>query len=300
MILYNHKASILGYLILISLVLSTGYSWAQIHPKTHQHLKEVLAYEDNLTDSYPIFLAVPEGLDEAQPLHFYQKSKNKVARLSTYYFSKSDSLVTKTLHQWSAFDALFQPNIPWSKETVGELQSKYTHLQKELVMHYGTDLLLFEDDNPNSKIHSEAIRWETPILYDPMLEYRELDRKEDLYGVITLAYVHQGWEETVIKQLGFLQYYFISKVKEKDYKTAISLLSPDLQNEVKEIHMEELRSVLDKYEMVLFNSKEGFSDLEREYVFMFQLVDQDGTPHYTMNIAFNNNQDIIFLQYNPI
>lgn len=290
----------LRYITLISLVLSASYSWAQTHPQTHQHLNEVLHYENNLADSYPVFLAIPEGLDEAQPLHFYQKSDNEVARLSTYYFSERDSLVTKTLHQWSDFDGQFKPNKLWNKENINELRDKYTRLQGELALNYGKEVLVFEEDSPNSNIRSEAIKWKVPLLYDPLLEYRELDTQEDMYGVITLAYIHQGWEEIIIKQLGFLQYYFISKVKDSDFKTAISLLSPDLQREVKEVHMEELRSVLDKFELELFDSKEGFADLEREYVFMFRLIDDDGTVHYTMNIAFNNNQDIIFLQYNPL
>lgn len=296
----NHKTTMLKSITLSLLGLFASHSWAQIHPKTHQHLNEVLEYENNLADSYPVFLAIPEGLDEAQPLHFYQDSENEVARLSTYYFSKRDSLVTKTLHQWSSFDAQFKPNKLWTAETILNLRNKYTYLQEELALIYGKDVLLFEKDNQNSTIRSEAIKWKIPLLYDPLLEYRELENIEDFYGVITLAYVHQGWEETIIKQLDFLQYYFISKIKDGDYKAAISMLSPDLQDEVQEMHIEEFRSVLEKYELELFDSKEGFADLEREYVFMYRLIDAEGEPKYTMNIAFNNNQDILFLQYNPL
>lgn len=296
----NHNLFMLRHFFILLLSLFVHSTFAQIHPHTHQPLQEVLEYEHSLPDSYPVFLAVPEGLDEAQPLHFYQSAKGEVARLSTYYFSRADSLVTKTLHQWGNFDALFQPNTPWSKDSIEKLRDTYKNIQEDLAYHYGTEVQVFKEESPNTTMQTEAIRWKTPLLYDPILEYRELERGEAIFGVITLAYMHQIWEETVIKQLDFLQYYFISKVQQKDYKTAFSLLSSELREEVKQVHLQELESVLSQYKVELFNSKEGFSDVEREYVFMFRLVDEAGDPHYTMHIAFNNNQDIIFLQYQPI
>lgn len=286
------------YLALFLLLFSASFSWAQPHPQTHQHLKEILDYENNLEDSYPIFLAIPKGLDEEQPLHFYQQSEDAIARLSTYYFTEEDSLVTKALHQWSHFNDMFQPNKPFHKELIGDLKSKYIDLRLELAQYFGTDTYEYEDENPTSLIYGEVTKWKTPLLYDPMLEYKELIREENAYGVITLAYVHQGWEQMVLKQLEFLQYYFISKVKENDYTTAMSFLSSDLQKEVNQEHIKELHKVLSEYELVLVNTKEGFFNLEREYLFMYNLQDKEGETHYTMTIAFNNNQDIIFLQYN--
>jgi len=288
------------YITLFTLLVFTNYSWAQLHPQGHQHLQEVLDYENSLDDSYPVFLAIPKGLDEEEPLHFYQHSEERIARLSTYYFRTEDSLVTKSLHQWSNFDDMFQPNKPWRKEDLGKLRDKYADLQLELSHYFGAEPHVFKDNSVNANIHSEATKWQAPLLYDPMLEYRDMEREKDAYGMITLAYVNQIWEETVMNQLDFLQHYFISKIKDKDYTTAISFLSPDLQREVKEVHMEELESVLSKYTLVLFNSKDGFSSLEREHIFSYKLVDEQATPHYTMSIAFNNNQDIIFLQYRPI
>ena len=288
------------YIALLSLFVFASPSWAQLHPQGHQHLQEVLNYENSLEDSYPVFLAIPKGLDEEEPIHFYQYSEGNIARLSTYYFRAEDSLVTKTLHQWSNFDDMFQPNKPWRKEDLGKLKEKYSALQQELSQFYGGEPYVFEDKSLNSNIHNEVTKWQIPLLYDPMLEYKDLERENDAYGVITLAYINQVWEETVIKQLDFLQHYFISKIKEKDYTAAIGFLSPDLQKDVKEEHMEELESVLSKYNLILFNSKDGFSNLEREHIFSYTLVDEEATPHYTMSIAFNNNQDIIFLQYRPI
>lgn len=288
------------HIALFTLLVFTNYSWAQIHPQGHQHLQEVLNYENSLEDSYPVFLAIPKGLDEKEPLHFYQHSEGNIARLSTYYFRAEDSLVTKTLHQWSNFDDMFQPNKPWHKEDLGKLREKYSDLQLELSQYFGAEAHVFKDNSLSSNIHSEVTKWQAPLLYDPMLEYRDLERENDAYGVITLAYINQIWEETVIKQLDFLQHYFISKVKDKDYTAAIGFLSPALQKDVKEEHMEELESILSKYRLILFNSKEGFSNLEREHIFSYTLVDEEATPQYSMSIAFNNNQDIIFLQYRPI
>lgn len=288
------------YIALFSLLAFANYSWAQLHPQGHQHLKEVLDYENSLENSYPVFLAIPKGLDEEEPLHFYQHSEGNIARLSTYYFRDNDSLVTKALHQWSNFDAMFQPNKPWRKEDLGRLKEKYSSLQLELSQNFGAEPHVFKDNSQNSNIHSEVTKWQVPLLYDPMLEYKDLEREKDAYGVITLTYVNQIWEETVMTQLDFLQHYFISKIKEEDYTTAIGLLNSDLQKEVKEEHIEELESVLSKYNVVLINSKDGFSNLEREHIFSYRLVDEEATPHYTMTIAFNNKQDIIFLQYRPI
>lgn len=288
------------YITLFTLLVFANNSWAQLHPQGHQHLEEVLNYESNLEDSYPVFLAIPKGLDEEEPLHFYQYSEGNIARLSTYYYRAEDSLITKTLHQWSNFDDMFRPNKPWRKEDLTKLREKYSDLQLELSHFFDAEPHVFKDNSVNSNIHSEATKWQVPLLYDPILEYRDMEREKDAYGVITLAYVNQIWEETVITQLDFLQHYFLSKIKDKEYTSAISFLSPDLQKDVKEEHMEELESVLSKYNPVLFNSKDGFSNLEREHIFSYTLVDEEATPHYSMSIAFNNNQDIIFLQYRPI
>ena len=282
------------------LLVFTNYAWAQLHPQTHQHLNEVLDYESNLANSYPVFLAVPKGLDEAEPLHFYQSSNNAVARLSTYYFSESDSLVTKSIHQWSHFNDMFHPNKPFPKEDIKDLKNKYVDLRLEVAKYYGTNTYEYEDKDPNSLIYEEVTKWKNPLLYNPMLEYKELEREKDAYGLITITYVHQGWEQMVQKQLDFLQYYFIARIKEKDYKTAISLLGLDLQIEVQEEHMEELHHLFTDHHLQLINTNEGFSNLEREYVFLYSLLDDEGEVQYTMTIAFNNNQDIIFLQYNSI
>lgn len=276
------------------------YSWAQLHPQTHQHLLEVLQYETSLENNYVIFLGIPKGLDEAMPIHFYQELDDAVARLSTYYFSEKDSLVTKAIHQWGNFNDMFQPNNPFKKEEITKLKTNYANLRVELAHYFGTDTYEFKDTDPDTMLYEEVTKWKNPLLYDPMLEYKELIKEEEAYGMITLAYVHQGWEQMVIKQLDFLQYYFIAKLKENDYKTAISLLSSDLQKEVKEEHLIELKTILSNYQLNLINSKEGFSNLEREYLFLYSLQDDEGEIHYTMTIAFNNNQDIIFLQYNPI
>lgn len=288
------------YTALLLLLVFTNYSWAQLHPQTHQHLKDVLDYESNLENSFPVFLAIPKGLDEAEPLHFYQPSNNAVARLSTYYFSESDSLVTKTIHQWSHFNDLFHPNKPFRKEDIEDLKTKYAGLRIEMANYYGTNTHEYEDSEPNSLLYGEVTKWKNPLLYDPMLEYKELVREEDAYGLITITYVHQGWEQMVKKQLDFLQYYFINRIKEKDYKKAISLLGADLQIEVQEEHMEELHHIFTNHQLQLINSKDGFSSLEREHVYLYSLQDNEGEMQYTMTIAFNNNQDIIFLQYNSV
>lgn len=288
------------YLSLFLLLLNISFSWAQVHPQGHQHLQEVLDYEHNLKDSYPIYLGIPEGLDEDQPLHFYQNSREGVARLSTYYFRRNDSLVTKSIHQWSNFDDLFKPNRPWLHEELGKLKNKYKNLQGELSIYFGSEMKLHEEKDPASGIYSEMINWNIPLLYNPVIEYRELNRKNDAYGVITLAYIHQGWEDTFLKQLDFMQYYFFAKIKENDFEATRKLLSKPLQQEIKKEHIEELQNVIDQYELELYNTKEGISDLEREYIYMYKLTDESGNIQYTLNIAFNNNQDIIFLQYNPI
>src|SRR5690625_7836666 len=80
----------------------------------------------------------------------------------------------------------------------------------------------------------------------------------------------------VKKQLDFLQYYFINRIKEKDYKKAISLLGADLQIEVQEEHMEELHHIFTNHQLQLINSKEGFSSLEREHVYLYSLQDNEG------------------------
>jgi len=288
------------YTTLFLLLVFANYSWAQLHPQTHQHINEILDYESNQEDSFPVFLAIPEGLDEAAPLHFYQPSNNAVARLSTYYFSESDSLVTKTIHQWSHFNDMFHPNKPFRKEDIKDLKTKYADLRLELANYYGTDTYEYEEKSPNSLIYGEVTKWKNPLLYDPMLEYKELVSEEDAFGLITIAYVHQGWEQMVNKQLDFLQYYFITRIKEKDYQTAISLLGTDLQSEVQEKHMEELHHLITNHHLQLINSKEGFANLEREHAFLYRLSDEEGVLQYTMTIAFNNNQDIIFLQYNSV
>lgn len=287
-------------IIIFCFLVFTNYSWAQLHPQGHQHLSQVLDYENSLENSYPVFLAIPKGLDEEGPLHFYQYSEESIARLSTYYFRAEDSLVTKTLHQWSNFDDMFQPSKPWRKENLDKLKNKYSDLQVELSHYFGAEPLVFKDNNQDSDINNEVTKWQIPLLYDPILEYKDMERGDDTYGVITLAYVNQIWEETIITQLEFLQHYFISKIKDQDYISAMSFLSPDLQKEVKEEHIKELGGVLSKYNLVLFNFRDGFSNLEREHIFTYTLVDDEDIPHYSISFAFNNNQDIIFFQYRPL
>lgn len=290
----------LKYNLLVVLVFSLNYSWAQVHPQTHQYLAEVVAYENGFKDSYSIYLGVPEGFEEAAPLHFYQPSDNGVSRLSTYYFTKRDSLITSTLHQWGNFDELFKPNLPYNKKTIKALRNSYVSLQQDLVNVYGNQLQVYEDKIPNSKLHNEIIKWQVPILYDPMLNYRELEEQKELYAVVSLSYANLGWEESFVNQAGFLQYYFFSNIRSVDYKLAASLLSPNLQIGINESHFKELTHILENFELELYNSREGFSGLEREYLFMYRLVDTSGAAKYSLNIAYDNNLDISFLQYSPI
>lgn len=286
--------------LLLFFLLPISYTWAQLHPQGHQYLKEVLNYEYNTIDSYLIYLAIPEGLDESGPLHFYQNPKNGVARLSTYYFRKSDSLVTKSIHQWSKYDDLFKPNRSWSYENIGKLKNKYKELKNEMTIYFGEDILAYKNTDSSATMHSEAIKWQTPLLYDPILEYRDLDRGKDMFGVVTLIYVHQGWEEQILEELHFIQYYFFSKIKEKDYEEATRLLDKALREKANQGHLEGIHKIIDTYTLEFFDFKENFSNLEREYIYMYRLIDENKKVHYMLNLVFNNNLDIIFLQYNPI
>lgn len=287
-------------LLLFLFLIVTSVSWAQRHPQHHQHLLEVLQYENHQANSYPIYLDVQEGLDEAQPLHFYQYSDTDVPRLSTYYFRKSDSLITKTIHQWARFDDLFKPNKTWSHEEIVSLKNKFSNLQREMSIYYGEDRISYKNPDLSANIENEIVQWKTPLLYNPVLEYREMERENDKLGLITLMYVHQGWEDEFLKQLDFIQYYFFQKIRDKDYDEAHYLLNKELRDKVTKDHLDELFNVISHYNLELVDSKEGFSDLKREYYYIYRLTDEDSVTRYNINLAFNNHQDVIFLQYNPI
>src|SRR5699024_4108500 len=193
-----------------------------------------------------------------------------------------------------------KPNRPWLHVELGKLKNKYKNLQGELSIYFGNEMKLHEEKDTASGIYSEMINWSILLLYNPVIEYRELNRKHEANGVITIAYINQCCEVTYLKQFDFMQYYFFTKIKENDFEATRKLLSKPLQQEIKKEHIEELQNVIDQYELELYNTKEGISDLEREYIYMYKLTDESGNIQYTLNIAFNNNQDIIFLQYNPI
>lgn len=285
--------------ILLLFLFLPHFVFAQLPAHRPVHLKEVLAVE-KLSNSYPVFFNYAEGLEESQPLQFYEY-QDDVERFSTYYFSKRDSVLTKAVIQHAKFAEDFSSDITWSEKEFDELKKKYFGLQELFKNTYNIKFQYYNEVLPN-QIKKQTYLSPEASLYNPKLTFTQLDLGERKLGVLTEIYENQAYLAQVHKELEFLSYYFLENVKYDNKELVSQLVDEQMKQELVQ-HPEvlaDLGNILKNrtYKWVDYNS--GYSDIHQEYILIYQIFDEAGEHDHNMIIAYNNQQDIIYIQYSEV
>lgn len=287
------------YRILLLFLFLPHFVFAQLPAHRPVHLKEVLAVE-KLSDSYPVFFNYAEGLEEDQPLQFYEYD-SKIERFATYFFSKRDSVLTKAVIQHAKFAEDFSTDITWSDEEYEDLKNKYFGLQELFKNTYNIKFQHYNEVLPN-QIKKQTFLSPNPILYNPRLTFTQLDLGERKLGVLTEIYENQAYLSQVHKELEFLSYYFLENIKYGNNDIVNQLVNAQMKVDLEQ-HPEvlvELGNILKNrtYKWVDYNS--GYSDIHQEYILIYHIFDEAGEHDHNMIIAYNNQQDIIYIQYSEV
>lgn len=278
------------------LLLLPQLAFAQFTAHRPVHLKEVLENEKQLESCY-ISLVYPDGLEEAVPLHFY-KHHEDIERLATYYYRKSDSIISKAVIQYAKFTENFNPDLSWSAEEFRLLTDLNTKLKKELATTYGNHFRTYNETSRDG-VNKETYFSTNPLLYNPRIEFKHIDLEERKLGVLTQIYENQAYLSDVHMQLEYLSHYFLDNLLRDKTHIYQELLGKELKAELGKHPqvLEELKNILATQHKRIVNINNGVSDLHQEYALLYHLYNEAQEHEYNLVIAFNNQQEVIYLQY---